>query len=77
MCDVKVRVYLYFFKKESFFASKISLLSPFATNKKRRGESGHPCLKPLLEREKGEVDPLMRKIKEAVEIHAQIHFMKG
>ena len=58
------------------FASIIALLNPSATNKNKRGERGHPCLRPLSDRNKGEVDPYMRTAKDAMEMHAKIHFMK-
>ena len=63
-------------KRPLVFASRRALLRPSATSKKSRGERGHPCLKPLSEWKKWDVAPLMRTAKEAVEIHAKIHFIK-
>ena len=57
-------------------ASRMSLLTPSATRKKSRGERGHPCLNPRSEWKKWDAAPLMRTMKEAVVIHAKIHFIK-
>ena len=59
------------------FASRIALLKPSTTSKKSRGDRGKPCLNPCSAWKKGEAAPLMRNTKEAVVIHAKIHFMKG
>ena len=59
------------------FASRIALLNPSATSRKSRGDSGKPCLRPLSSWKKGEAAPFMRTAKEAVVMHAKIHFMKG
>ena len=59
------------------FASRMALLNPSATSRKSRGDSGQPCLRPLPGWKNGEAAPFMRTAKEAVVIHAQIHFMKG
>ena len=59
------------------FASRIALLKPSATSKKSRGDRGQPCLNPLSAWKNGEAAPLMRTTKEAVVMHAKIHFMKG
>ena len=58
------------------FASRIALLKPSATSKKSRGDRGQPCLNPRSAWKKGEAAPLMRTAKEAVVIHAKIHFIK-
>ena len=58
------------------FSSRIAMLSLFATNKNKSGERGHPFLRPLSDRKKGEADPLMRTAKDAVEMHEHIHFIK-
>ena len=59
------------------FASRIALLKPSANSKKSRGDRGQPCLNPCSAWKKVEASPLMRTAKEAVVMHAKIHFMKG
>ena len=63
--------------KPLLFSSIISILNPFATSRKSRGDSGKPCLRPLSAWKNGEADPFMRNTKEEVVMHAKIHFMKG
>ena len=63
--------------KPLLFASRIALLNPSATNRKSRGDSGHPCLRPLSAWKKGEAAPFISTSKEAVVMHAKNHFMKG
>ena len=58
------------------FASRIALLKPSTTSKKSRGERGQPYLNPRSAWKKGDAAPLMRAAKEAVVIHAKIHFIK-
>jgi hypothetical protein len=58
------------------FSSESALLSPSATRRKSSGESGQPCLKPLSERKKGEVDPFISTEKETVVIQHIIHLTK-
>jgi hypothetical protein len=55
----------------------MALLKPSATKRKRSGERGKPCHRPLSEMKKGEAAPFIRITKENKEIHAIIHLMKG
>ena len=55
-------------KRPLFFALVRAQLRPLATNRKSKGERGHPCLSSLSEVNKGEASPLMRKTKEVVEM---------
>ena len=59
------------------FASRIALLNPSTTSRKSRGDTGHPCLRPLSAWKKGEATPFMRTAKDAVMMQENIHFMKG
>jgi len=64
-------------KSPEFMANIRALLIPFATGRKSRGESGHPCISPLPEVNKGEVAALIRIAKVNEDIQAIIHLMKG
>ena len=63
-------------KRPLLFASRRALLNPSATNKKSKGERGHPWQRPLSKWKKWDAAPLMRTAKEAVEMHEKIHFIK-
>jgi hypothetical protein len=57
-------------------ASLMDLLNPFATKIKRKGESGKPCLNPLEDLNKFNVDPLIDTTKESVVTPPIIHLKK-
>jgi hypothetical protein len=44
----------------------MALLSPYTTNKKRSGDKGQPCFKPLSGWKKQDVDPLIIIAKETI-----------
>ena len=57
------------------FALRISVLSPSITSRKRRGDSGHPCLRPQ-EASKKYVGFLLISIaKENIDTQLMIHFI--
>jgi hypothetical protein len=55
----------------------MALLNPYATKRKRYGESGHPYLNPLEVLKKFDVDPLINTAKEVVVTHPIIYLTKG
>ena len=61
--------------KPLLFASRRALLKPSATSRKSKGERGHPCHKTISEWKKWDVATLTRIAKEAVDMHANIHFI--
>ena len=72
-----VEVILRPLNKPLLFASRIALLNPSTTNRKSRGDSGNPCLRPILAWKKGESSPFIRTKKEVVVMPAKIYFMNG
>jgi hypothetical protein len=54
------------FNPPSVESSFRSLLKPLTTKRKRRGESGHPCLRPHSALKKGDPEPLIRIGKDVV-----------
>ena len=64
-------------KVPSTFAACIKRLNPSSTNKKRSGESEHPCLKPLPAVKKGLAEPLIKTTNETVVKHAITHLVNS
>jgi len=59
------------------FASSENLLKPSATNKKRKCDSGHPCLKTFSEWKKDVFVPLIRIARDTEERHPITHLIKS
>ena len=64
-------------KEPNIFASEIALLSPSTTKRKSRDDNGHPCIKPIFEVKKEEVEPLISTTNEVVVRQFMAQFMKG
>jgi hypothetical protein len=64
-------------KEPNLFSSEIALLIPSTTKRKSRDDNGHPCIKPIFEVKKEEVEPLISTTNEVVVRQFMAQFMKG
>ena len=64
-------------KSPELMADINAMINPSATRRNNRGERGHPCLRPLSEKKKGEAALLIRTTNVTVDMQTIIHLMKG